>query len=60
MSNPFAELRQLIDEAEKRVLARLETLEAERDYFKAENLRLWREEHERQDAETSERRRTGT
>jgi hypothetical protein len=60
MSNPFGELRQLIDEAEARVRVRLESLERENAYLRDENAKLWADVHARQDAEAGERRRTGT
>jgi hypothetical protein len=60
VSNPFNELRALVDEAEARVKVRLETLERENAYLRKENAELWATEHARQDAESEERRRTGT
>lgn len=59
MSNPFNEIRMLIDEAEKRVAARLSALKAERDFLKKENEDLWAAEHARQNAEAAQNRRTG-
>ena len=53
--NPFAEIRAHIDEAERRVAARLDALEKENAYLKAENARLWSDEYARQDADVTRR-----